>query len=166
MTADRSADRTADHIAETVDHAGIERLQRAYADVVNRRDWPALEDLFTADATLDLDLVTSEPRRIVGPAAIGDFIGRAVERFAFFQFVILNSHVDLGPDGDADAATVRLFMCELRQAVDETGRVDAFGLYRDRYVRLDGGWRFAHRRYRSMGRFPPGDVFPLPVDLS
>jgi len=157
---------TADGTAETVDHAGIERLQRAYADVVNRRDWPALADLFASDAALDLDLVTSEPRRIMGPAAIGEFIGAAIERFAFFQFVILNSHVDLWPEGDVDAATARLFMCELRQAEGETVRVDAYGLYRDRYVRLDGRWRFAHRRYRSMGRFPPGDVFPLPADLS
>lgn len=157
---------TADAMTETVDHAGVERLQRAYADVVNRRDWPALADLFTPDAVIDLDLVTAEPHRIVGPATLGDFVGGAIERFSFFQFVILNSHVELWPEGDPDAATARVFMCELRQTAGETARNDAFGLYRDRYVRVDGRWLFAHRRYRSMGRFPPGDTFPLPADLT
>jgi hypothetical protein len=156
---------TPEEVAATVDHAAIDRLGRAYADVVVRRDWAALHDLFLPDTTVELDLVTAPPRSIVGPAAFGEFVGSAIDRFAFFEFVILNSHVDLAPDGDPDVAAARIFMCELRQAHDETERNDVFGCYRDTYRRIDGRWWFAHRRYRSMARYPEGVVFPLPADL-
>ena len=38
-----------DPAAETVDYVAIQRLQAAYADVVNRRAWPELADLFRPD---------------------------------------------------------------------------------------------------------------------
>lgn len=151
-----------DLVDQTVDHAAIERLQRAYADVVDRRAWAELPDLFAPGATVELDLVTSPVRTIASPEELAAFIGSAVARFSFFEFVILNAHVELWPDGDRHAASARVFMCELRQDAETGERSDAFGLYRDRYVRTDEGWRFAHRRYRSMARFPAGDVFPLP----
>jgi hypothetical protein len=151
-----------DLVDQTVDHVAIDRLVRAYADVVNRRAWPELVTLFAPDATVELDLVTSPVRTISGPGDLGSFIGTAVARFSFFEFVILNARIDLWPDGDRRSATARVFMCELRQDAETGERSDAFGLYRDRYVRTDAGWRFAHRRYRSMARFPSGDVFPLP----
>jgi hypothetical protein len=151
-----------DLLDQTVDHTAIERLQRAYADVVNRQAWAELSDLFLPDATVELDLVTTPARTIHGPAELGAFVGPAVARFSFFEFVILNAHVDLWPEGDRETATARVFMCELRQDAESRERSQAFGLYRDRYVRTDVGWRFAHRRYRSMARFPTGDVFPLP----
>ena len=96
------------------------------------------------------------------PRVSGHFIAAAVARFSFFEFVILNAHVELWPEGDRHTATARVFMCELRQDAESRERSDAFGLYRDRYVRTEAGWRFARRRYRSMARFPAGDVFPLP----
>jgi hypothetical protein len=156
---------TDDAIQETVDLVAVGRLQQAYADVITRRDWPALGDLFTPDATVDLDLVTRPPRQIVGPDELGRFVASAIERFEHFQFVVLTSHVDLWPGGDRQAASARVFMAELRQVTDAAGRDDAHGLYRDLYVKVDGRWRIAARRYRSMARFPSGDVFPLPPDL-
>src|SRR5204863_462412 len=38
------------------------------------------------------------------------------------------------------------------------------GLDRDTYRRVDGCWRIANRRYRSIARFPSGEVFPLDAD--
>ena len=147
---------------ETADYVGIVRLQRAYADAVDRRDWAALHALFTPDAVITLDLVTRPGREIVGPQAMGEFIEPAIEKYAFFEFVILNTHVELYPDDDPAAATARVFMCEIRQETGATERDDAFGLYRDRYAKgSDGRWRIAERRYRSMGRFPSGVTFPL-----
>ncbi len=148
-------------LRQAVDHIAISRLQSAYADVVNRRAWGELSDLFLAEAVVDLDLVTVERREIVGPVALGGFIAAAIERFSFFEFVILNSRIELWPDGDVDKATARVFMCELRQDIDKRERNEVFGLYSDTYLRQGGTWWFAHRRYRTMARFPTGEVFDL-----
>ena len=148
-------------VEETMDYVAIVRLQRAYADVVNRRAWADLHQIFTPDATVHLDLVTRPPLHMVGPNAIGEFIGPAIERFDFFEFVVLNAHVELWPDGDPASARARVFMCELRQPTGQTERDDAFGLYRDTYALLDDEWRIAARRYRSLGRFPSGEILPV-----
>ncbi|HEX2574828.1 MAG TPA: nuclear transport factor 2 family protein [Aquihabitans sp.] len=151
-----------DALAETIDHVAITRLQQAYADAITRRDWPALVPLFADGAVVELDLVARPPRRFEGVEAFTSFVADAIARYEHFQFVVLGTHVDLWPGGDRDAAEARIYMAEIRQETREAGRDDAHGLYRDRYERIDGRWRFAHRRYRSMARFPGGDVFPLP----
>ena len=147
-----------------VDHAAIDRLQRAYADGVSMRDWAAVRALFVPEATISLDLVTRPAVELAGPDALVDFVSGAIDRFSFFQFVILNSHVEL-PSSDRTAAKSRMFMCELRQEHDARKRNDSYGLYRDTYRKTDGegfgGWRFATRWYRSLARYPSGEVFPL-----
>lgn len=148
-------------IEATVDHVAISRLQTAYADIVDRRAWAELHGIFTPDITLDLDLVDRPGLHVEGPDAIGRFIGEAIERFEFFEFVVLNSHIELWPGGDRTAAAARVFMAEIRRPAGQVERDDAYGLYRDRYVLVDDEWRIAARRYRSLGRFPSGDVFPL-----
>ena len=156
------SDRVIHHrLDETADWVAITRLQHAYADVVDRRAWAELGELFLPTTTVSLDLVNRPGREVVGPEAFGDFVGAAMARFEFFEFVILNAHIDLWPDGDRTSATARIFMCELRTVTGSTTRDDAFGLYRDRYVKVDDRWWIAERRYRSMGRFPEGVVFPL-----
>ncbi len=102
-------------IAEAVHDTGVRRLQHAYADVVNRRAWPELEALFRPDAEVVIDRRAGEPLRLVGGSEVGAFIGTAIARFSFFEFVILNAHI-VFPDGPgAGTAVCRLFMCELRQ---------------------------------------------------
>ena len=151
----------ADELSESVDCLAIERVQRAYADGVTRRDWNAVHALFVPDAVVSLDLVTRPPIELSGADALVSFVSGAIERFSFFQFVILNSHIEPWPESDRSAATARVFMCELRQDAGATERNDAFGLYRDRYRKADGRWRIAGRAYRSMARYPAGEVFPL-----
>ena len=114
---------------ETLDYVGICRLQAAYADAVTRRAWSDLEALFLPDAPVTVDTVTSDPFEFVGAAGIGGFIAGAVERFEFFELVILNVHV-LGGD-DADAARSRSFTCELRQERANGHWTNAFGVYHD-----------------------------------
>jgi hypothetical protein len=152
-------------VAEAIDHAGVTRLLAAYADAVTRRDWDAFAGLFLPDCVVDLDLVTRPAQEMVGPGAMAEFVSEAIDRFEFFQFVVLNHHVDLWPGGDRAAATGRVFMCELRQLHGATTRTDAFGRYDDRYAKVDGRWLFAGRRYRSMARWPEGVVFPMIQDI-
>lgn len=146
-----------DEIAWTVDHVAIDALQRRYADVVNRRAWPELDAVFTPDIAITLELVTRPTIEIADRDAFVAFIGPAMARFGFFEFVILNSHIELWPDGDRDAARARIFMCELRTGPEGGERSDAFGCYRDRYARTATGWRIAERHYRSLAHFPAGD---------
>lgn len=150
-----------DELQATIDHVAIDRLQRAYADGVTTRDWAAVAALFLPEATVSLDLVTRPGRDLLGPDEIVGFIAPAVDDFEFFEFAIVNSHIDLWPGGDRTAATARIFMCELRVPRGQRERSDAFGRYLDTYRKVDGSWRIAARRYRSIARFPDGTVFPL-----
>jgi hypothetical protein len=150
-------------LAVTVHDAAVRRLQYAYADVVNRRAWPELEQLFLPDAPVIIDRRVGEPLRLDGPSAVGEFIGAAIDGFEFFEFVVLNAHI-VFPEGPmAGTAVARMFMCELRQDRASGRWTNAYGLYHDRYRFDDDRWRFAERRYHSLARHGRDlDAFPVP----
>jgi hypothetical protein len=149
-----------------MDRVEIEGLLAAYADVVTRRTFAELDDLFLPDCPVDIDTHRGEPLHLVGGRGVGDFVGPAIERFDFFEFVILNARVLV--DG-TNVASGRLYMCEIRHDRETNRRSEAFGLYEDRYQRVDGGWRFAARSYHTLARTADvGDlaVFPFPSHLA
>lgn len=148
---------------ETDDVVALWRLQSRYADVVTRRAWPELHQVFLPDTAVHLDTVTSPARTIVGPEAFGAFVADAIARFDHFAFVILNTVVDLtGPDG----ARGRIFMCEVRHDTVTDTWPTAHGVYQDRYRRQDGRWWIAERHYRSMARTgPEARIVGLPDGL-
>ncbi len=148
---------------ESIDYIAISRLQSAYADVVNRRAWTELAMLFIADAPVTVDTVTRPAFHLEGPRAVGEFIGAAIERFEFFEFVILNSHVEVAPDGRT--ARARVFMCELRQDRETGAFSQAFGLYQDRYAKIEGRWWFVRRNYQSLARTGRNEILPFPEML-
>ena len=149
-------------VRETIDYIAVRRLQDAYADVVNRRAWPELGELFRPEAEVVLDVRRGDLLELAGPGAIGDFIGRSIERFEFFQFVVLGTRITFDPD-DTSRTSARLYMCELRQSVDEGRHSVAYGVYHDEHLRFDGRWWFASRRYHSLARTAPDlAVFPFP----
>lgn len=149
-------------VRETIDYIAVRRLQDAYADVVTRRAWPELSDLFRPDCELVLDVRVGEPRTFVGPQAVGEFIEQSIARFEYFQFVVLGTRVTL-QQGGPDQAAARLYMCEIRQAAADGHQSIAYGVYHDRFVRDEGAWRFAHRRYHSLARTAPDlAIFPFP----
>lgn len=137
-------------LVETVRHVAIGRLQHRYADVVTRRAWPELAEVFLPDAVVEIDKREGDPLRLVGPGAVGDFIAAAIAGFAFFEFVILSRRSELM--GTGDAAAGRVYLCELRQEAG-TGRFTvAYGVYHDGYREVDGRWWIAGRRYHSLAR--------------
>ena len=150
-------------LRDTIDYVAITRLQNAYADTVTRRAWPEFGEMFLADAVTRVDTVTSTTYEFSGPQAIGDFIGGAVERFEFFEFVPLSTRIELRA-GDPDRATGRLYICELRQDSASGHFTQAFGVYQDEYRRVDGRWWFARRYYQSLARTGRGEVFAFPPD--
>ncbi len=146
-----AVDPSAEDLRDTVDEVAIRGLIADYADVVNRRQWSELVPLFAIDAPVTIDLRDRAALEVEGPVALGEFIGSAIERFAFFEFVALNVRVRLRTGGDEDRAAVRTYMCELRQ--DHDGRFSqAFGIYQDEVERATTGWRFARRNYQSIAR--------------
>ena len=151
----------ADALQEAIDYVAITRLQCAYADVVNRRTWAEFAELFLPDAPVQIDTVTNPVVNLNGPVALGEFIGGAVARFEFFEFVMLNARIDIG----ADTAHGRVFMCELRQEAESGRFTRAFGVYHDDYRRVDGRWWFAARRYQSLARSGRGEVFQFPEEM-
>ena len=154
-----------DELRDTIDTVSLTRLHAAYADTCTRQRWVELRDQFRPDARVTIDLQNQGSLSCDGPDALGEFIGRSLQQFDFFEFVVLNSHFMLRTDGDPDRATGRMWMSELRQFA-ATGRwSQIYGLYRDDYVRVGGRWWFAARRYQSLAR-PNRDieVFPIPAD--
>lgn len=144
----------------------LRRLQNRYADIVTRRAWPELAEIFRPDCRLDLYL-GDRSADFTGPEAIGGFISGAIERFAFFQFVVLNTVMEI--DEASGRAAARMYMQEMRTEQDSGRRTDAYGVYHDVFDRDDNGrWWFRRRRYGSFSRTAapdaPGDqvVFPVP----
>ena len=157
----------AERMAETVEYVALRRLQNRYADIVTRRAWAELHDIMRPDCSLSLDL-GDDTKRFDGPGAIGDFIGAQLEQFEFFEFVILNTVIEI--DMAAATAGARMYMQELRQNVSDGRRTNAFGVYHDHFERDgDGRWWITRRRYGSFSRtVAPGPeheqvVFDLPV---
>ncbi len=136
---------------EMADFIAIQRLQASYADIVTRREWSELEQIFLPDATVTIDVLEGTPFVLRTPGGIGEFIDTSIERFEFFEFVILNSVIEFGPPGSGQA-TARMYMAELRQAREGGRRSTAFGLYRDTYVKRSDDWLIAERNYRSAAR--------------
>jgi hypothetical protein len=148
---------------EAINYIAICRLQDAYADAVTRRAWEEFDDLFRPDATVRVDTVTNPAIELVGGPAVAAFIAGAIERYEFFEFVILNRRVEF-PDGGGAHASARVFTCELRQEAATGHWTNTFGVYHDRYDETDGRWRFAQRRYQSLARTGRSVVFPFPVE--
>jgi len=150
-------------VAEAIHDTAVRRLQHAYADVVNRRAWAELEQLFLPDAPVIIDVRVGDPMEFVGGDDIGAFIGTSVQQFEFFEFVILNAHIEFPEGPSAGTAVARLYMCELRQSRDSGRWTTAYGLYHDRYSFRSGRWWFAERRYHSLARHGRDmDTFPFP----
>ena len=99
---------------QTTDYIAIRRLQDAYADVVSRRAFDELHDLFLPAAPVMIEL-PGGTREVVGPGDFGRYVEKRIAGLEFFQFVILNAVVELAVDGDPDRARARIHMCELRQ---------------------------------------------------
>ena len=146
-------------------YLAITRLQSAYADVVTRRAWAELEPLFVPNAPIHVDTVSNPVIELVGAGDLGEFVAKAIERFDFFEFVILSTVIDVVDDSTARG---RLYMVELRQDESTGEWSNAFGVYQDAYVLHDGRWRFAERHYQSLARKTGTEraaVFPFPETM-
>ncbi len=151
---------------ETADAVALHRLLAAYADTVNRRAWPELVELFRPEATVVVDRVTADPLELIGPEAVGRFIGTAIDRFGFFELVVLNARFNLGAGGQADRARGRVFITEIRQDRSDRAWSHTYGVYHDTYLRRHDRWWFADRAYQSLARTGADQGFAFPAHLT
>src|SRR5438046_8448449 len=140
----------ADITQETIDYIAVNRLQHAYADIATRRAWAELDEIFVPDIPISIDLRDREPLVFDSCEGFRAFVSAAVDRFEFFEFVLLNPRVYLEHEGDPDAAVARMYMSELRQDHAEHTWSVVYGVYLDRFRRLDGRWWFVSRNYSSL----------------
>lgn len=134
--------------AELAAREAVRELVARYAHLVDRGRIDEVVLLFTADGVLE----ANDLPPVRGREAIRAFLAGTKARLAAATTRPLIRHhvssltIDLtGPD----AATAASYFF----AVTERGP-DHWGRYRDRIVRVDGGWLFAHRRVRTDGHAP------------
>lgn len=140
--------------AESIAAFEIDRLQRRYGDIVTRRAWDELHTVFEDDATISIDRRDQPAIEVIGPTGIGEFIERAVDRFSFFEFAVLNfvtTHIDLHAPG-GPVGSGRLWIMEVRCDAETGVWSHAYGLYNDEYRHAGGTWRYSKRRYGSLAR--------------
>jgi ketosteroid isomerase-like protein len=121
-------------LRELADLEAIRDLGRRYAHCVWQKDVPGAIALFTDDAEMD----TGDRPPIIGRA---DLLKSYEEMFAANDFrPFVHNHV-VEIDGNSATGTCYL---DLRSVVDGKA-MTGHGFYKDRYVRVDDGWKFTYR---------------------
>lgn len=113
----------------------IRALNDAYVDAVNRRDAADWGALWAEDASWSL-----MGHEVAGRAAIVATWEQAMAGFAFVGFFCQTGFVAVA----GDRAEGRVWTHEILERTD--GAVSRpLGRYDDRYVRIDGRWRYQRR---------------------
>jgi ketosteroid isomerase-like protein len=123
---------------DTAELASIQQLYSLYGYVMDDRDWPRLDELFTPDCVFDATAL-GVPRM--------DGLEEIARISSSTDQAPIGHHVTnvLVEEIDGDTATVRA------KAIGIYSRGRAFsGEYRDTLVRTDGGWRIRHRVNRPL----------------
>ena len=129
------------------DRLALRDLVQKYARAVDRRDADLLDSLFCDDAEMLIfqDPASTEPTSAIRGRHELARITKVVTRYVSTTHFIGNHLVDL----TGDTATGETY-CLAYHLYDGDGgerRMLVWSIrYRDRYVRGDGGWRFAQRQ--------------------
>ena len=130
--AERSPDEIVRKLADLED---IRDLARRYAHYVWQKDVPGAIDLFADDAVMDM----GDRPPIEGRAALLEIYQATFDASTFKPFV--HNHVI---EIEGDQATGICYL-DLR-AMDDEIPMTGYGYYDDRYVRIEGRWKFASRK--------------------
>jgi hypothetical protein len=130
------------------DLVAIDQLLRRYGDIATRRAWDEFGEIILPDAPMQFVRSTGDPLEFTGPDAVADLGKQAMADFDFYLYVPLNSVATVAGDG---TATGRVYSHEV--ATTSAGEmVHVYGRYDDRYVKDDGRWMIAARRYETLLR--------------
>ncbi len=131
-----------DDLRRLIDRQAIVDVTLAYTYALDAKDWDALDDVFTIDATAFL---TEE---LSGRDAIKVRVRRALESLDLSQHVVANHDVRI--DGGSASCRCYLQAQHVREAAPGPPNFIVAGRYDDRFVRTDAGWRIARRELKIM----------------
>ncbi|MGB0906995.1 MAG: nuclear transport factor 2 family protein [Maricaulaceae bacterium] len=125
---------------EISDRFEIQDLLARYCEVIDSRDWDAMDDIFTPDAEIDF----TQAGGIKGSLLeIKAYLDRALKQFPGFQHMIGLPVIKV--DGDTATSRVILFNPMIAKTGD-TQQVFFVGLwYCDKLIRTADGWRITYR---------------------
>ena len=125
---------------EMSDRFEIQDLLHAYCHAIDRRDWDALDEIFTPDAHIDY----TEAGGAKGSLdTIKPYLDKALAKFSGYQHLIATTELKI--DGDQATARSVLFNPII---MDQEGmpHVMFVGMwYRDTLVRTQTGWRISEK---------------------
>jgi hypothetical protein len=145
-------------VSEMTSQMAIRSLAARYSDAASRRDTTAWGDTWATSS--EWHLLGIETR---GRDAIVAHWRKLMAGIPFVLQVPVSGIIEVLT---ADSASGRWYIHEITK---RPGRDRlTLGVYHDRYIREDGEWRFALRRFDVLYAGPPdlsGDAFPFPTDL-
>lgn len=135
------------------DVRAIVDLTRAYGRALDTGHYEGLRDVFTADATARLSGSGQ-----VGVDEIIDRVTTALAGFDRCEHHLADHRVEV--TGDSATAHCSVRALHLRSAGQAPPVYTVIGVYQDRLIRTDAGWRITHRDLvveRREGRSPAPD---------
>lgn len=117
----------------------IVRALAAFARAMDERDWAALDEVLTEDATGDF----GAGGLIRGRAAMVALMRSFLDACGPTQHLVGNVVVDV----EGDAARSRCYVCDMHVGAGDRAHLTlrSLGEYHDRWRRIDGRWRMVHR---------------------
>jgi len=146
-------------LAQLRDRLEIEDLLTRYCAAIDAKDFDRLDEVFTADATIDY--TRSGGIRGEYPA-VKSWLAKALAPFRVVQHLVTNVRVDL----DGDRARSVCYFFNPMGLPRQDGGVNTFfcgGIYRDQLLRTERGWRISERindQLYAHGALPPGLDLP------
>jgi ketosteroid isomerase-like protein len=144
-------------LQEISDRLEIQDLLARYSHAIDRRDWNALDGIFTPDAVIDYTAMGGAKGTLPDIKA---YLKAALAYFIGFQHLVATSELTI--DGDTAVAKT---ICHNPMIIDVDGVEWPFfcGLwYHDTLVRTPDGWRIQQRSEEKSYFFnvPPGFAPP------
>ncbi len=142
-------------LAQLRDRLEIEDLLTRYCAAIDAKDFDLLDEVFTADATIDY--TRSGGIRDEYPA-VKSWLAKALAPFRVVQHLVTNVRVEI----DGDRARSVCYFFNPMGLPQQDGGVNTFfcgGIYRDQLLRTERGWRITERvndQLYAYGALPPG----------
>ncbi len=132
------------------DHLEIQQVLQLYASALDKKQWVALDNVFTEDAVADFIGLGS----FAGRQNIADFVKAVLVQCSVTQHLLGN--INIVVNGDEAHTTCYLSALHVGLGDYATQTLTVWGEYSDKLVRTANGWRIDHRTLTTM--HASGDV--------